>query len=360
MDWGGIMLQQVPNIKEWMFNSKKKKIKQLPSFLLRISTLLKEGYTLIESIHMVLPYHTNYFNDWRNVIEEQFRKGADVVDILHCLNVPNPYLVTIKIAEESGTLPNALETIANQLQFAYKMRRKLTKILSYPLCLIVFLTIIFIAFRTYFLPNITMLLSTREGGSHDILSTSTFFLYLPDYLFFAFLIAILTFLLSYFIIKRRPIKQQLNMIMKIPLINYVYKLNLTNQLSKTIGNLLLGGFTLQQALKIIENQKLNPTLSFIANDLEMKVIYGESLSGAVSMSNWFASEFKSFIKHGESSGYLGRELLIYCELIEERIQTLIKTTISILQPLLFILIAICIVGAYISILLPMYEIIEII
>ncbi len=146
----------------------------------------------------------------------------------------------------------------------------------------------------------------------------------------------------------------------IPIVSYFFKLHITKQFSRLIGSLLIGGFSLQQTLEILKEQQLNKYLKFVAFQIETKVIYGDSLSNAVHLSGYFFPKFEEFIKHGEKSGYLGREMIIYSDLLDEKLQSLLKTGISFVQPLFFIIIALSIIAAYISILLPMYNIIEII
>ncbi|MCM3389934.1 competence type IV pilus assembly protein ComGB [Ureibacillus chungkukjangi] len=355
------MLLQLRKLKNVTISlDKKNKVRQLPSFLNRVSTLLNEGYTFSDSIEMLLPYHVDDPNAWRVMILEKLKNGEGTTEILECFQIPKHFLVAIKISEESGKLAESLQTISKQLDFNEKMRKKLLNLLSYPVLLSVLLISIFIAFRTYFLPNITQILNTRSDGGNTTVLISSIFLRLPDVLFFTLIttICLVTTVIIY--IKRLNVQQQLPLLLKLPIINYFYKMHITNHLAKTMGDLLLGGFSLQQALTILQDQQLNKILAYVSKEIEGQVIFGESLSSAVYKLGWFSSKFEEFIKHGENSGYLGRQLLIYSELIDEKIQNLIKKGVSIIQPLFFIIIALSIIAAYLSILLPMYELIEII
>lgn len=147
--------------------------------------------------------------------------------------------------------------------------------------------------------------------------------------------------------------------MKIPIVKYVYQVNLTRQFSHLLGSLLVSGISLQQALSILEQQQISRHLSYITALLKQRVKFGDSLSEAVKILQLFMPKFDELIQHGEKNGYLGREMLIFSELLNERIQSTIKFCLASIQPLFFILIAICIVAAYLSILLPMYDLVEI-
>ncbi|QCR32846.1 competence type IV pilus assembly protein ComGB [Lysinibacillus sp. SGAir0095] len=356
------MLQRLRNIKNSSFYANKSmKVHQLPSFLNRISTLLNEGYTFSDSIDMLLPYHVDDPAAWRKIILEKLKNGEGSTEILECFLIPKHFLVAIKISEESGKLAQSLQTISKQMDFNEKMRKKLINLLSYPIFLSIFLVSIFLAFRTYFLPNITQILNTRTDATNNAtVFISSIFLHLPD-IFCLILVSTILLLTTFIIyIKKQHVQKQLSIMLKIPIINYFYKLNITNQLARTLGELLIVGFSLQQALTILQDQQLNKILAYVSEKIETQVIFGESLSTAVHNLGWFSAKFDEFIKHGEKSGYLGRQLLIYSELIEEKLQFFIKKGVSIVQPIFFIIIALSIIAAYLSILLPMYELIEII
>lgn len=335
------------------------KVNDMSTFLSRISILLKEGYTFSDSISMLLPYHVDKVHYWDNTIQEKLRNGEDVVDILKVFPIPNHYLIAVKIAEENGEMASALEHVARQLEFNEKMRKKLLKLLSYPLLLIVILTTVFIAFRTYFLPSIHHIVSSRQNDGSSNLHLSSFFLHLPDYLFAILCFVLLLLLLFLIYFKRLTVAQRLNLLIKTPVVNYFNRLFMTRQLANTLGNLLVSGLSLQQALNILQRQQFNQYLAYVSSILEKQVIYGDSLSLAITNMSYFFHKFEDIIKHGEKSGYLGRELLIYCDLLDEKLQSIIKTGLSIVQPALFVIIAVCIIAAYLSVLLPMYELIEI-
>ena len=309
---------------------------------------------------MLLPFHTENVDYWKSIVYEKLRNGEDVASILKGFSIPQYYLIAIKIAEENGDMARALKNIAFQMEFNEKMQKKFIKLLSYPFLLFFVLTCVFISFRTYFLPNIQGIIYSRSNGQTTNIGFSNLLLRLPDYLLVSVMLIILGLSISLFCFKRRTVQERLLLFIKIPIVNYFYKLFLTRELARALGSLLTSGFSLQQALSILQQQQFNKLLAYVSSEIERQIIYGDSFSHCVTVIGWFFPKFEEFIQHGEKNGYLGRELLIYCDLLDEKHQNIIKTGLSIVQPMLFIIIAICIIAAYLSVLLPMYEIIEII
>lgn len=340
--------------------AKQEKVKELPTLLERLGTLLKEGYTFSDAIYLLLPFHVEQVEQFQESINRKLRNGVNVVEILQCFSLPKHYLIAIKIAEENGDLASALHNVSKQMVFNAEMAKKLQRLLAYPVVLFIFISAIFIAFRTYFLPNIEQIIESRTTSKEQSLDVTKIFLHLPDAIFLFFIVVVLGTLGFIMFVKKRSIEQQLSMILKIPIIRYFYKLQMTRQFARYLGSLLDGGFSIQQALHILQQQQFNQHLSHLCLKIEKRIIYGDSLEQAVTVTAYFFSKFEVFVHHGEKSGYLGKELLIYCELLDDKLQTYIRTAIGITQPLLFLIIATCIIAAYLSVLLPMYSLIEII
>lgn len=334
--------------------------KEMPAFLKRLSTLLDEGYTLTDSINMLLPYHVEDAVEWRKKIDDHLRKGSKVFELFQLFKVPQNYLIMIKIADSLGNLSYTLRNVSNQMDFEERMKKKLKKLLMYPIFLLVFLMGIFISFRIFFLPNLESIFNSRNDQMNSNVTFTKFLFYTPDLLFILVLLIVCILFIFHNYFRKKTVEEKVNILIKLPVVNYFFKLQMTKTFAKSLGDLLIGGFSLQHALNILKEQEINPFMSYFAEKIEQLVIFGETLSKAVLLTELFFSKFEEFIEHGEHSGYLGKELIIYFELLDEKFQSIIKTMLSIIQPLFFIIIAICIVAAYLSILLPMYNLIEIV
>lgn len=334
---------------------------QFPQFLIRTSTLLKEGYTFAECIEMLLPYHLKNYSKWSTVIEQVFQDGAGSTKIFECLGMKRQYLLSIDLAEMTGNLSQTLYVVANQMQFAHETKNRIVKSLIYPTCLFILIVSLFIAFRLKFLPNIQQMMYSRAGYSEtSSIQWSKFFLHMPDYIIMLSVGIVILLVLIGLYVSRKRIDIQLAILLKIPFIRYYWRLIITKQFARTLGELLLTGFSLQAALEHLMNQSHQKQIAYIASTIQQRVIYGDTLAQAVLLSGFFYPKFNHFIAHGEQSGLLGRELMLYVELLDSKLQNVIKMTTKTVQPMLFIIIAVCIVAAYLSILLPMYNMLDVV
>ena len=65
------------------------RIIQFPQLLMRTSTLLDEGYTFVECIEMLLPYHIKDYSKWSTIIEQAFQDGAGPTRVFEYMGMKN-------------------------------------------------------------------------------------------------------------------------------------------------------------------------------------------------------------------------------------------------------------------------------
>ena len=245
------------------------------------------------------------------------------------------------------------------MSFHAEMKARFVKVLAYPALLFAFLLSLFFAFRTYFLPNMSLMVSSRAQGQQTTsIQWAKFFLHTPDYFIGLGIILGLILFGLFIYVKRKRVDFQLIFLFKIPLLGHLWKLILTRQFARSLGNLLLTGFSLQQALEQLKQQQHQAQLAYVSEVVQKRIIFGDSLGHTVQVLGYFYPKFEHFISHGEASGLLGRELIIYCELLDNRLQSMIRFVMGIVQPLMFIIIAACVIAAYLSILIPMYDLLD--
>lgn len=347
------------SIKHYLEN-RKKKIDDLPSFLQKTSNLMQEGYMLAESLILLLPYYTKKASEWTNEIQNGLQNGLNAHEIFKKFQVDNEFLIAIYFAEKNGDLAKTLNKVSSQMLYKQETMKKFGKLLLYPFAMFSLLILFFLGFRTYFLPNISQMVQHDSKTDNPTIILSSYLLHMPDYFIGCaiFLITLSLIFLSF--IRKLPPPQKLSIILKIPVVKKYYKLTMTRQFARHLGNLLQSGFSMQQALAELKTQQFKKDIQYVADEVSKQIVYGSKLSQVIKLSNYFYGKFELFVEHGEKNGLLGRELLLYCDILDEKLKNDIKVATLVIQPLFFVIIAICIVAAYLSILLPMYEMIEII
>ena len=308
---------------------------------------------------MLLPHHVKRSEDAQDILSFQMKNGDGVTSVLQSLGIPRNYLLSIQMAEAHGKLHQALLVLHAHVAMVERAKASFKKVMMYPLFLFAMLAGLFVAFRTYFLPNMKLLASSRQGTtSTDAMNVTSLLLHLPDVLLSVCIFTILVAITYRWNIRRHSFEFQVIKLQKIPLLSKWMKLFWTKNLSQELGALLASGLSLQLALNVLRQQNFQPYLQVISENIYSSVLLGESLKQAVQLSECFIADFPTYISHGESSGHLAKELLIYSDLLNEQIEASLTKSLSFIQPILFGILAVCILAAYLSILLPVYGMID--
>ncbi|MDD1504345.1 competence type IV pilus assembly protein ComGB [Lysinibacillus sp. CNPSo 3705] len=337
------------------------RVREQAHFFSRLSVLMQEGYLFPQAISILLPHHIEAHEEIQKLVNERLRQGAGVLGVFEALQIPKQHLVAITVAENNGHMIETLKGVAKQIALSESTKKKLMKLLIYPVVLILFLMLLFLVFRTIFFPNIEKMVTSRTTGTEETsIALSKVLLHFPDALIVVGIAVICSIFFFHLYLKRCPIAQRLNMILKTPLIRIYIRMSLTRQFAAYLGSLLQSGFSLQASLQILEEQQLQPFLQYLARCIKERVVFGDSLTQAVHLMTVWQMDFSTFVEHGEQSGYLGKELVLYSELLTEKQEQLLHKVLAFVQPTFFIIIAMCIVAAYVSLLLPIYHMIELV
>lgn len=337
----------------------KKKLKEQPVFLARISELLKEGYTFPQAIHLILPHHTKYYEEWHEEIEDAFKKGLGATDVLQLLKFPDTVLLSVMIAEKNGHLAEVLGNIAEQLKNIDEATKKFKSLLTYPIALFLFVGGLLMAFRQFFLPNMKALSYQRQADA-SMLSNKLpdLVALLPDIIISIVLLSTLVIGMGTYHYHRCKPEEKIKFINRLPMLrDWIFQWK-SQHFARELGSLLESGVSMQDALDVLIDQTVDPLLSEISKQIKSYLIYGESFPDAIALTDGLTKEFSTFAKHGEASGHLAKELLIYSKHLEEAIRRKMTKGLSLLQPILFSVIALCIMAAYIALLLPIYNMLD--
>lgn len=338
------------------------RLKNQAQFIRRLSVLIQEGYLFAQAVSMLLPHHVEKHEEVQQFVDEALRQGKGVIGVFETLQLAKHHLVAIAIAENNGHMIEALNAVAKQMILSQETKNKLIKLLFYPVVLIMFLFLLFIVFRTFFFPNIEKMVTSRttETEEQASIAISKLLLHVPDALVLIVIVISCCSIICQRLLTRQSIARQLHIFLKIPFIHPYFRLTITKQFSAYLGSLLQSGFSLQASLQILEEQQFQPYVQYLASRIKERVTFGDTLTQAVVFLTVWHNDFATFVEHGEQSGYLGRELSLYSDLLLEKQEHLLQRMLAFVQPTFFVLIALCIVAAYVSLLLPIYQMIELV
>jgi competence protein ComGB len=148
------------------------------------------------------------------------------------------------------------------------------------------------------------------------------------------------------------------LIMKAPWIGRIYRLFVTQFFSVQMSFLLDGGLSISDGLYLFEQNRRQVLYASIANQIRTRLQDGMEFDQACGEINMFIPELLVAIKHGQDNSKLPNELYIVSERcigwIEEKIGSFLKWV----QPIMLLGLALVVISIYLSVMLPMFQMLE--
>lgn len=337
--------------------SQKIHLRDRSRFLERLAVLLKEGYLLPTALTLLLPIHSRTLEAADAGLSSILKSGGNAAELLKFLGFRDGVLFPVEIAEHHGRLSESLESIARSYGRTEQIQTKLRNILVYPASLLGFTSLLFLFFRMNYVPNLTELMSSlqNDGESKGV---PAYLLKMPDYFIAGMAVCLLSAFILWKVLKAQKVRVQINWLLRIPVIKKYIRLYWSHLIARELGTLVHSGISLQESLKVLTEQNHHAVIRFIAECVKSEILQGQPLSRAVERMGILSSDMPAFLKHGELTGFLGKELILYSEVQMEQIEQQTQKWLRIIQPIFFIIIAACIVAAYLAILLPMYNLVH--
>lgn len=340
------------------FRSKETAFVNQAAFLRRLAELLDQGYTFHDSIVILLPHYIRKYERILKTAENAFRSGMSVTQVLEAIGFKRTVLLPVAVSEVDGTLIISLRELARRLELKEERDKRLKRILIYPAFLFIFMAFLLLLFRQFFLPNFQALAHTRHAEPSFATLLPVIVGKIPDVLLLFFFAAAVGLIVVKKWYARLTPAEKIRKLVRIPVIGSFLLKTKTSELTGEIGSLLRSGLPIQEALAMLENQRLDGLIAEMATHLKQHLLQGIPFEQAVLLTDGLESNLASFAKHGSDTGHLAEELILYSANAFETLESDISKWLSVIQPLLFTLLAICILLAYLAILLPVYGMIE--
>ncbi|WP_314084093.1 competence type IV pilus assembly protein ComGB [uncultured Gemella sp.] len=323
-------------------------------FIKRLYELIDHGYMLEDSLEFLLIQY-EVSNDEIEKIKEKLSNGNKLSDILGYLGYSQLIVSKIKFAEDYGRIEDMLLEVETYLTIKKIQQEKVLKTLRYPLFLTLTLICLIMVFNALVIPqfeNIYTSSNIKMDLQTIILIKSLY--YIPKFISIIFIFTIFGIAYIIYTIKYKP-HLFLKTLLYIPKVRNYSKLYFSYRFSMELSLFLMSGFSLKTALEVMVKENYDYYLTEFSKDILSELDNGIGFEEAVAKIKFFDKSMEKFVRHGKSNGLLDKELKLFSELMLDTFLTSLDRTLRKLQPILFGILAVVIVGLYMVILLPIFN-----
>lgn len=276
-------------------------------------------------------------------MRQSLMQGQGLATLLADLGFADGLVTQMALADVHGNTQQSLASLEDYLTQILVVRKKLVEVMTYPIILLGFLVLIMLGLKNYLLPQL-------EGDNLASRLINNF----PQ-LFFGTMagLAVAAVLLCYFSKKASPIALY-SRLSRLPYLGKFVQLYLTAYYAREWGNLLGQGLDLAQIVQLMQEQK-SRLFQDLGRDLETALLAGQAFHEKVLDYPFFKRELSLMIAYGEVKSRLGKELTLYAQETWSSFFARLNQASQLIQPLVFLFVALMIVMIYAAMLLPIYQ-----
>ncbi|CZQ87531.1 bacterial general secretion pathway protein f signature [Trichococcus palustris] len=329
--------------------------KEQAYFLRRLGELLEEGFSLAEGLSFLGIMQPKKEKAIREIMAE-LAAGNSLPDALAVLGFPKQIVSQLHLALLHGRFNETLLFCADFLTEKDKQIAKLKKVMVYPAFLLLFANGMLFAIRQVLLPSLESMMGPNAETVNGLVTIILFFLnHLP--IITASWLALLAF--SYILgkeyLKKKTAFEKSLLFIKLPVLGKWVQLYYSFFFSREYAYFFKNGMQLNQIVTLMKEEEGTEWMKEISRMIEEGLVQGESLTIVIKRYPIFKEEFGWIVYHGELTSQLPVKLTMYSEECFRLLIADIEQKIGLLQPVLFLLVAVIVMSIYLILLMPMFS-----
>ena len=328
----------------------------------QLGTMLGSGIPMTEALRALIEQAEDRRSEtiFRE-IREQVNQGLSFADALgqHPGLFSDLYVNMVRAGEAAGNLDVVLTRLADYLQSARALRRKVVSALTYPMMMIGLGLLVVTALMTWVVPKITTMLEDTGQAlpalTQVLVAISDVF---KDYWWLMFLgLALISFVFE------RVHKNSENgrifidrTLLRLPVVGDVLLKQSVARFTRTLSTLLQSGVPAVQSLEITATVVQNSVISGATDHIRERIIEGTDFATPLKATGVFPSVVGYMVAVGEQSGELEQMLDRIASAYDEEIEIATDRMTSVLEPILIIALAVVVGFIVVSIVLPILQV----
>ncbi len=271
------------------------------------------------------------------------------------------FVSMVRAGEESGGLPKALNDVGENLQKTFALRKKIKGAMMYPSIILSAMVLIGVLMLIYVVPTLT---KTFTDVGAALPASTRFVIWLSDsiknhiFLFIIFVFAIIGFFML--IVRIPKTKRYFDFIsIRLPLVGVLVREINSARTTRTLSSLLSAGIDISKALNITKAVLQNSYYKDVINESIISIEKGLTLSSVFKEhSNLYPIMVGEMMEVGEETGKLSSMLVDIATFYEGEVEAKTKNLSTVIEPILMVVIGSAVGFFAVSMLQPMYSVME--
>ena len=336
-------------------------IGDLSAMTRQLATLQKANVPLVDSLQGVSEQVENpVLKEAMSDIRNQVNEGSSLFKAME--NYPKlfdrVYLSMVEAGEMTGTLDVILLRLAQFKEAEHELKSKVRSAMIYPVIMFLFTILMLSLLFIFVIPKMLVIFEASPEielpwYTEVVIDISRIFT--EDWPMLIISIAGAVVLFRTWKNTPNGAHQWDTLILKMPIVGPLARMVAVSRFARTLSTLLTGGVPILAAMDIVKNVVGNSVLAKAITTARDNVSEGESIAIPLKKSKEFPPIVTHMINIGEKTGELENMLTQVSDSYDFQVKTKVDGLTSALEPIMIIVMGAVIAGIVFSIMLPMFE-----
>lgn len=327
----------------------------------QLATLTQSGLPLEEALLAVSQQNENprvksILLGVRSRVMEGHTLADGFGDFPHAF--PELYRATVSAGEQSGHLDAVLERLAEFTESRQILQQQVRNAMIYPIALVVTAIGIISFMLAYVVPKVVYVF---ESYNQQLPLLTRIMIRSSDFLRDHWLLLIVSIIAIFYglrklLQKEGPKRRYHHLLLNLPIVSRLTRGINTARFTQTLSILAGSGVPILESLRIAAQVVANVPMREAVEEASLRIREGAMISKSLAASRLFPPMTTHLIASGEAGGRLEEMLGRAAANQEREVDSLIATLLGIMQPLLVIIMAAVVLLIVLAILLPIFEI----
>ena len=329
-------------------------------FTRQLGTMIKSGLPIVQALHILAEQTSN--KRFAEIIRDMaggIEGGTNFSTVLakHSKHFDKVYVNLVRSGEASGHLDEVLQRLAIQQEKSYALARKVRGALMYPAFVLVALVGATVLMLIVVIPPLKQIFT--DAGAKLPLPTQILIVMSDAMRTYWYLFILVTVVALFAFRKFLKSTAGRNLFdrfkLRVPIFGGLFQKIYVAQMTRTLASLVGSGVPILQALDIVSDSVGNVVFERGIKAAAKEVESGTPLSVPIRQNPVFPPMVAQMVSVGEQTGKMDSVLDKLAEFYEEEVDNVVKNLSTLLEPLLMVVMGIAVGGLLISILMPIYN-----
>ncbi len=359
---GGASLQRelkIPGL------SDRVKLKEVAVFSRQFATMINSGLSLLRSLNILAEQtESKALAEIVNQVRMDVEKGSSLSQAMakHPKAFGRLYVSMVRAGEVGGALDSVLMRLADTMEKQVELRRKVKSAMTYPLVVAILVLTIVTAMLLFVIPMFQgiykQLGGTLPPPTQFLINVSNICRKLWYIIFLAEIGGAIAF--KRWINSEEGRKQWDAIKLKVPIFGKLVRKTALARFSRTLSALVRSGVPILESLDIVAETAGNYVVAKAVRETQSAVKRGDPLSKKLEEHPVFPPMVVQMMAVGEETGALDEMLDKIADFYDQEVEATVDALTSLIEPLLIVVMGVCVGGMIISLYLPMFNIIKLI